>query len=107
MSGAWWDLVDGRGDARVGDLVRRFPDPMRPMILGWSRHDDPWLRRTSIICQVGSKGLTDQALLYACIEPSLGERGFFLRKAIGWALREYGKASPAAVRAYVAAHADG
>ena len=65
------------------------------------RHDDPWLRRTSIICQVGFKRATDQELLFACIEPSLRERDFFLRKAIGWALREYGKASPEAVRAYV------
>jgi len=42
--------------------------------------------------------------LYACIEPSLGERGFFLRKAIGWALRELAKAAPEEVRQYVEAH---
>jgi 3-methyladenine DNA glycosylase AlkD len=106
VSGAWWDLVDDVATHRVGDLVRQVPDQMRPIILGWSQHDDHWLRRTSIICQVGSKGLTDQGLLFACIEPSLGERDFFLRKGIGWALREYGKTSPAAVRAYVAEHAD-
>ena len=48
--------------------------------------------------------MTDQQLLYACIEPSLSDRGFFLRKAIGWALREYGKSEPVAVRLYVAEH---
>ena len=51
---------------------------------------------------VGLKGVVNQALLYACIEPNLADRGFFLRKAIGWALREYGKAAPDEVRRYVA-----
>jgi 3-methyladenine DNA glycosylase AlkD len=104
VSGAWWDLVDGLATHEVGDLLRSHPQPMRDTLLAWSRGEDAWLRRTSIICQVGFKRSTDQALLYACVEPSLYERGFFLRKAIGWALREYGKVAPEAVGAYVAAH---
>ena len=44
-----------------------------------------WKRRTSIICQLGFKKETDLELLYACIEPSLGSKEFFLQKAIGWA----------------------
>jgi 3-methyladenine DNA glycosylase AlkD len=104
VSGAWWDLVDGLATHEVGDLLRRYPVEMKPTLLGWSRGADPWLRRTAIISQVSFKDETDQALLYACIEPNLAERGFFLRKAIGWALREYAKAAPAAVRAYVAEH---
>jgi 3-methyladenine DNA glycosylase AlkD len=104
VSGAWWDLVDGLATHEVGDLLRGRPDVMRGQLLTWSRGDDAWLRRTAIICQVGFKHVTDQALLYACIEPSLRERGFFLRKAIGWALREYGKVEPDAVGAYVVAH---
>jgi 3-methyladenine DNA glycosylase AlkD len=102
VSGAWWDLVDGLATHEVGDLLKRYPRPMRQTTLDWSRDPDPWLRRTSIICQVGFKAATDQELLYACIEPNLNERGFFLRKAIGWALREYAKAAPEAVRQYVA-----
>jgi len=105
VGGAWWDLVDGLATHEVGDLLRRYPREMRSTLLDWSRGPDPWLRRTAIICQVGFKGSTDQDLLYACIAPSLPERGFFLRKAIGWALREYAKAAPDAVRDYVAAHA--
>jgi 3-methyladenine DNA glycosylase AlkD len=77
---------------------------MRSTLLEWSRGPDPWLRRTAIIAQVSFKAATDQQLLFACIEPSLGERGFFLRKAIGWALREYGKTAPAEVARYVADH---
>jgi 3-methyladenine DNA glycosylase AlkD len=101
VGGAWWDLVDGLATHEIGDLLRRYPEEMRETLLGWSRGLDPWLRRTSIICQVGFKGATDQQLLFACIEPSLDERGFFLRKAIGWALREYAKAAPEEVRRYV------
>jgi 3-methyladenine DNA glycosylase AlkD len=104
VTGAWWDLVDGLATHEIGDLLRRYPEAMRATLLEWSRGRDPWLRRTSIICQVGFKHDTDQQLLYACIEPSLAERDFFLRKAIGWALREYAKARPEAVRHYVAEH---
>jgi 3-methyladenine DNA glycosylase AlkD len=106
VGGAWWDLVDGLATREVGELLREHPKEMRPRLLEWSRGADMWLRRTSIICQVGFQRATDQALLYACIEPSLPERDFFLRKAIGWALREYARAEPDAVREYVAGHAD-
>jgi 3-methyladenine DNA glycosylase AlkD len=104
VDGAWWDLVDGLATHEIGDLLRGNPATMPDILLGWSVGLDPWLRRTSIICQVGFKQATDWDLLYACIEPNLSERGFFLRKAIGWALREYAKAAPDEVRRYVAAH---
>jgi 3-methyladenine DNA glycosylase AlkD len=103
-SGAWWDLVDGLATHEVADLLHAHPERMRQVLLAWSLDSDHWLRRTSIICQVGFKTRTDRELLYACIEPNLAERGFFLRKAIGWALREYAKADPEAVRAYVSAN---
>ena len=104
VSGAWWDLVDGLATHEIADLLRHNPIFMRVRLLDWSRGSDPWLRRTSIICQVSFKRETDQELLFACIEPSLSERGFFLRKAIGWALREYAKAEPEAVQRYVVEH---
>jgi 3-methyladenine DNA glycosylase AlkD len=101
VSGAWWDLVDDIATHRIGHLLKCFPEQLRPIVLAWSRVDDHWLRRTSIICQVGFKTATDEALLFACIEPSLDERDFFLRKGIGWALREYSKAAPESVVRYV------
>jgi 3-methyladenine DNA glycosylase AlkD len=104
VSGAWWDLVDGIATHSVGGLLRHYPEQLRPIVLAWSRVDDHWLRRTSIICQVGFKSATDEELLFACIEPSLGERDFFLRKGIGWALREYSKAAPESVARYVRAN---
>ena len=102
-SGAWWDLVDAISHL-VGELLRRYGQVVHPTLLAWSRGDDVWLRRSSIICQVGLKEHTDQELLFACIAPSLGERDFFLRKGIGWALRDYARVAPEAVRSYVAEH---
>jgi 3-methyladenine DNA glycosylase AlkD len=103
-TGAWWDLVDGVATHFVAELLRGNPVEMRQQLLAWSRSEDLWLRRTAIIAQVSFKAATDQQLLYACIEPNLTERNFFIRKAIGWALREYAKAAPEAVRAYVSSH---
>jgi len=60
-----------------------------------------WKRRTSIICQARSRAATDVELLYACIEPSIASREFFLRKAIGWALREYAHVDPSEIARYV------
>jgi 3-methyladenine DNA glycosylase AlkD len=71
----------------------------------WSTDSNLWKRRASIICQVAFKGETDVDLLYACIQPNLADRQFFIRKAIGWALRQYAWTDPAEVRRYVTANA--
>jgi 3-methyladenine DNA glycosylase AlkD len=104
VSGAWWDYVDEVATHRIGPLLRRHPEPMRSTMLAWSRSDDLWKRRTSILCQLTFKADTDLDLLYACIEPSLSSREFFLRKAIGWALRQYAWTDPPEIVRYVAAH---
>jgi 3-methyladenine DNA glycosylase AlkD len=101
VSGAWWDYVDDIASHRVGPILRDHPASMRRKMLSWSKSADMWKRRTAIICQLGFKQNTDLALLYACIEPSLGSREFFLRKAIGWALRQYAWTDPSEIRRYV------
>jgi 3-methyladenine DNA glycosylase AlkD len=87
VTGAWWDLVDPLATHRVGDLLRGRPNGVGRAMRAWSRSPDRWKRRTSILCQIRFKADTDLDLLYACIEPNLGDRDFFVRKAIGWALR--------------------
>ena len=72
----------------------------------WSRDENLWKRRTSILCQLAAKKDTDLRLLYDCIEPSLGEKEFFLRKAIGWALRQYAWTDPKEVLRYVTEKGD-
>jgi 3-methyladenine DNA glycosylase AlkD len=104
VTGAWWDTVDAVAGRRLGVLLEREPRAMRKAMLAWSRDPDMWKRRSSIICQLRFKERTDLELLYACIEPSLDSREFFLRKAIGWALRELAWTNPREVVRYVRAH---
>jgi 3-methyladenine DNA glycosylase AlkD len=101
VTGAWWDYVDGIASNRIGPILKHYPAPMRRKMLAWSKSPDMWKRRTSIICQLGFKADTDLELLYACIEPSLGSREFFLNKAVGWALRQYAWTDPVEIRDYV------
>jgi 3-methyladenine DNA glycosylase AlkD len=106
VTGAWWDYVDEIASNRVGPILRDYPAPMRRKMLSWSRSADMWKRRTAILCQLSSKTRTDLPLLYACIEPSLGSREFFLRKAIGWALRQYARTDSSEVKQYVRRNRD-
>jgi len=101
VTGAWWDYVDSIASNRIGPILRDYPAPMGKKMLAWRKSADMWKRRTSIICQLGFKTETDLDLLYACIEPSLGSKEFFLNKAIGWALRQYARTDPTEIRRYV------
>jgi 3-methyladenine DNA glycosylase AlkD len=103
VSGAWWDHVDGVAH-RIGALRLAFPSQMRPTIVAWSRDPDRWLRRTSIICQLDARDRTDLTLLSTTILANADDPDFFLRKAIGWALRQYARVDPAWVRRFVGDH---
>jgi 3-methyladenine DNA glycosylase AlkD len=101
VSAAWWDIVDTLAAHGVGSLLREYPRMMKRQMLIWSRSDNLWKRRTSILSQLSFKKDTDLKLLYACIQPSLDSKEFFLRKAIGWALRQYAWTDPSEVRHFV------
>ena len=104
VTGAWWDYVDSLASHSVGDLLRKYPREIRPVMKAWSRCPDMWKRRTAILSQLKFRKETDLALLYAWIEPSLDSKEFFIRKAIGWALRQYAWSDPAELRRYVLAN---
>ncbi len=104
VDGAWWDLVDSVAIHGIGPLLREHPVAMRRTLRAWSRSDDIWERRSAIIAQNALKKDADPALLHACIAPSLGRKEFWLRKAIGWALRERAKTAPDEVARYVRGH---
>ncbi|KZB84273.1 DNA alkylation repair protein [Amycolatopsis regifaucium] len=104
VTGAWWDYVDEVAIRRVGPILRAEPETMLPLMLTWAYDEDRWRRRTAVICQVGAKGRTDTDLLTRAVEANIDDKDFFLRKGIGWALREYAKTEPDWVRAFVAAH---
>lgn len=102
-TGAWWDLVDGVAH-RIGELLQAHRAELDGVLRRWSEDPDMWIRRSSIIAQLGAKANTDAGLLATVIQANLSDREFFIRKAIGWALREYAKTDPAWVREFVAKH---
>jgi len=104
VTGAWWDYVDLIASKRVGDLLKRYPREMMTLLREWSRCGDLWKRRAAILAQLGFKASTDLRLLYDCIEPNIEDQEFFIRKAIGWALRQYAWTDPKEVERYVKAH---
>lgn len=116
-TGAWWDLVDDASHL-VGEVLLAHPSEATPVIRGWAVADDLWVRRSAIICQVGARDRCDQSLLAEAIEANLDGstrstpavspygREFFIRKAIGWALRDHARTDPDWVRAFVGRHHD-
>jgi 3-methyladenine DNA glycosylase AlkD len=103
-SGAWWDYVDSIASHRLGELLRLYPAEMRVVLRKWAKSDNMWKRRSAILAQLGFKTDTDLALLYDCIRPSIEENEFFLRKAIGWALRQFARVDAKEVMRFVAEH---
>ena len=106
VTGAWWDFVDTIAGHSLGAILRAEPRRMKPLMRRWSKDTDMWKRRASILCQLGFKHDTDLKLLYDCIEPNLTHKDFFIRKAIGWSLRQYAWTDPKEVRRYVKANTD-
>jgi len=102
---SWWDTVDALASHAVGGLVAAHPRLVATMDR-WILDDDLWVRRTALLHQLRYGERTDADRLFAYCERCRGERDFFIRKAIGWALRTYARTDPDAVRAFVAAQGD-
>jgi 3-methyladenine DNA glycosylase AlkD len=104
VTGAWWDHVDEVAIKLVGPLLRAHPEPVAREMRRWARDADRWRRRASVICQIGSRDATDTALLAECVLANADDPDFFLRKGIGWALREHVKTDPDWVRAFTTSY---
>lgn len=104
VTGAWWDFVDETAIRLLGPLLLRHPATVRPVVRRWAGDADRWRRRAAVICQVGAKDRTDTALLAEAIETNLADPDFFLRKGIGWALRQHARLDPDWVRTFAATH---
>lgn len=104
IEGAWWDFVDEVAIQIVGPLLLREPVRLEPMMTKWLQAKHLWLRRSAIVVRIKHKDQTNQARLFKACEQCLQENEFFIRKAIGWALREYAKARPEAVRRFLREH---
>jgi 3-methyladenine DNA glycosylase AlkD len=104
VDGAWWDLVDEAATHPIRHLVLEFGDQTWPVIDRWNEDRNMWKRRVSLICQVGAKQRTDAGRLFRYCLARAHEREFFIRKAIGWALRDYAYVDPEAVARFVTAN---
>jgi 3-methyladenine DNA glycosylase AlkD len=99
---SWWDTVDELAQNIVGPLVQRAD--RASLMDEWIEDENIWLARTAILHQTRYKDDTDAARLFRYCERRAGDTEFFIRKAIGWALREHSKTDADAVRTFVAAH---
>jgi 3-methyladenine DNA glycosylase AlkD len=99
---SWWDTVDGLAPT-IGAIVAHEPQLVSRMdaLIG---APDFWLRRVALLHQLDWKENTDEARLFAYCLNCADEREFFIRKAIGWALRQYARSNPAAVRHFLDTH---
>jgi 3-methyladenine DNA glycosylase AlkD len=100
---SWWDTVDTLASHPIGTHFKRFPEVRNKFLKKWRFSDNFWLRRTTLLFQLGYKNETDFELLSDLIYENLGSDEFFINKAIGWALRQYAHTNPAPVRAFVKA----
>ncbi len=104
VEGAWWDLVDETAAHHLGALMDHHTAACTRKMRAWIADENLWRRRSAIICQLKRKGNTDRELLAESILGAIDSSEFFLRKAIGWALREFGKSEPQWVIAFVREH---
>ncbi len=102
-TGRWWDITDELAH-RLADAHDARPAETADLVRRWSVDDDFWIRRIAILSQLGRRARVDRDLLAEVIEPNTDDREFFIRKAIGWALREYARVDPEWVRRFVAEH---
>jgi len=97
----WWDTVDAIASHTVGTHFRRFPDVREKYLSKWRASGNIWLRRTAILFQLNYKKETDFELLCDIIRENLDSKEFFINKAIGWALRQYARIDPNAVKKFI------
>lgn len=99
---SWWDSVDGLAGV-IGDLLRPLPpDEAGAAMAAALRDDSLWVRRLAMLHQLGWREATDRQRLFDYARQLASEPDFFIRKAIGWALRDYARHNPDAVRDFLA-----
>ncbi len=88
---SWWDTVDIISSNLLGHICKKYPNIVNEHILSWINDENMWIRRSSIIFQLRYKEDTNLEVLSKAIKDNLSDDDFFIKKAIGWALREYSK----------------
>ena len=101
ITNSWWDSVDTIAKSILGQYLLEYPSETKNVIERFSNSDNMWLNRSALLFQLGYKQKTNFDLLKSECEKHKNSNEFFIQKAIGWALREYGKTNPEAVRNFV------
>jgi 3-methyladenine DNA glycosylase AlkD len=98
---SWWDSVDVIAKFILGGYLQQFPLETAAVISRFSNSENMWLNRSAILFQLGYKEKTNFHLMKLVCEKQKTSTEFFIQKAIGWALREYAKTNPEAVKDFV------
>lgn len=102
---SWWDTVDYISPNIVGSILKTRPELIPEQIERWMQSGNLWLQRSCLLFQLKYRMDTDTVMLFSLCERLSGHKDFFIRKAIGWSLREYSKRNPEAVTEFVNTHA--
>ncbi len=98
---SWWDSIDTLAPHFVGSILSEHPDLRDEYIPIWIKSENIWINRTAILFQLKYKTETDFSLLKSIIDALKNKNEFFVKKSIGWALREYSKTNADLVKEYV------
>ncbi len=91
---SWWDTIDYISPKLIGQYFKKYPEQREPYVDKWLASGNIWLQRSAILFQLKYKDELDTKFLSYVIHSLLGSKEFFINKAIGWVLREYGKINP-------------
>jgi len=91
---SWWDTIDYIAPKLIGNYFLKFPEQRDFYVKRWIASNDIWLQRSAILFQLKYKSNLDVDFLEKTICSLNKTNEFFINKAIGWVLREYGKTNP-------------
>ncbi len=98
---SWWDTIDFISPVLTASVCQKYPELLSPTALRWNYNSNFWLQRASILIQLKYKKETNIELQFQLIQNRMNEKKFFIRKAIGWSLRELAKSFPKKVVLFV------
>lgn len=97
---SWWDTVDAIASHCLGQVMKNNKDAAAKA-WQWTEDEDMWMQRSAIIFQLKYKASTNSQLLFDVITAQAENKEFFIRKACGWALREFSRTNPLAVSEFI------
>ena len=104
ITNSWWDSVDTISKFILGEYLIEFSDETVKVIADFSNSKNMWLNRSVLLFQLGYKDKTNAEILFTECKKHSHSKEFFIQKAIGWALREYGSINPSLVINFVNAN---